>query len=142
MVRSRLEFVFPHPCQPDLRRGSNRDLRAQALSVSSTAQSHPWSLQLLPWAPELTAGNVNISEVSHIFCSPSRELHTLLLPPPTPLLSGGTLGPLYHTPLLGSLQILHFHMKLSQFCSALQKMVPFWHKLSPHFNSVTFKSLC
>lgn len=117
---SRLEFVFPDPCQPDPRRGSGRDPHAQAPSVSSTAQSHPdphpaLNLQLLPWAPELPAGNMNISEVSHSSCSPSREPHALLSPP-HPSGSQGKPWAVPHTPLLGSLQILHLHMGLVLFC--------------------------
>lgn len=45
---------------------------------------HHWNVQLLPWAPELTAGEMNISEVSHSTCSPSRKPHALLFPPLTP----------------------------------------------------------
>lgn len=111
-VMSRLEFVFPASLTQG---GAVTETSVPALPRPIVTLTHPWNVQLLPWAPELTAGNMNISEFSHISYSPSREPHALLSPPPTPLALRWDAGPVHHTPLLGSLQILHFHMRLFLF---------------------------
>lgn len=80
-VMSRLEFVFPASLTQG---GAVTETSVPALPRPILTLTHPWNVQLLPWAPELTAGNMNISEFSHISYS-SREPRALLSPPPTPL---------------------------------------------------------